>query len=78
MRQILSYSLIGQLIIAVGNFQKFSDRSFVNVFEPFFFLKLYWTVHCTVTSKTQKDHLSNKFFLTISSTVSLRVLEVSE
>ena len=37
--QIISCSLIGLLIIAVRNFQGFSDRSFV-AFEVIFILKL--------------------------------------
>ena len=36
---ILSYSLIGLLIIAVRNFQRFFDRSFVGAFELVFILK---------------------------------------
>ena len=33
-------SLIGILIIAVRNFQRFSDRSFVSAFEAIFISKL--------------------------------------
>ena len=33
-------NFIGLLIIAVRNFQRFSDRSFVSAFEPIFILKL--------------------------------------
>ena len=33
-------SLISLLIIAVRNFQRFSDRSFVSAFEPIFTVKL--------------------------------------
>ena len=32
--------LIGLLIIAVRNFQRFSNRSFVSAFEPIFILKV--------------------------------------
>ena len=38
--QLISCSLIDLLIIAVHDFQKFSDRSFVSVFELIFNLKL--------------------------------------
>ena len=38
--QITSCSLIGLLIIALRNFQRFSDRSFVSAFEPIFIFKL--------------------------------------
>ena len=38
--QITSCSLIGLLIIAVRNFQRFSDHSFVGALEPMFILKL--------------------------------------
>ena len=44
--QIIRCSLIGLLIIAVRNFQRFSDRSFVYTFELIFILKLDWTVKC--------------------------------
>ena len=46
------------------------------VFELVFILKLDWTVKYNF--QTQKDHLSNKYFLAISSTASIRVLEASE
>ena len=74
--QIISRSLIGPLIIAVRDFQRFSDRIFFNALELIFILKLDYTVK--VPFKTQKDHHSNKYFLTISSTASICVLEVSE
>ena len=64
------------LIIAVRNFQRFSYHSFVSAFEPVFILKLGYTGN--VTSKTQNDHHSKKYFFTISSKASIRVLEVSE
>ena len=64
--QIVSCSLIDLLIIAVRNFQRFSDRSFVSAFELVFILK-----------KHKKKH-SNKYFLTICSTALIRVLEVTE
>ena len=73
---MLSCSLIGLSIIAVRNFQGFSDCSFVSAYEPISILKLDWTVKCNF--QNTKDHQSNKFFLTISSTVRLRVLEVSK
>ena len=73
---IISCSLIGLLIIAVLNFLRFSDRSFVSAFEPIFILKLDWTVKRYL--QNTKGHHSNKFFLTIRSTVPLRVPEVSE
>ena len=38
--QIVSYSLMGLLIIAVLNFQRFSDLNFVSAFELIFILKL--------------------------------------
>ena len=38
--QILSCSLIGLLIIALRNLQKFSDRSFVSAYKPISILKL--------------------------------------
>ena len=44
MWQIISCSFIGLLIIAVHNFQSFSDRSFVSAFE--LILELYKTVKC--------------------------------
>ena len=44
MRQIISCSFIGLLIIAVHNFQRFSDRSFGCAFELIFILKLDQTV----------------------------------
>ena len=59
--KIISCSLIGLLIIAVHNFQTFFDRSFVSEFELIFILKLCKTAN--VTSKTLKDHHSNKFSL---------------
>ena len=40
LRQIISCSLTGQLIIAVLNFQRFFDRSFVSAFELIVILKL--------------------------------------
>ena len=40
LRQIISCSLIGLLIIAVRNFLRFFDCSFVSAFEPIFILKL--------------------------------------
>ena len=40
MWQIVSCSLRGLLVIAVRNFQAFSDRSFVSAFELIFILKL--------------------------------------
>ena len=40
MGQILICSLIGLLIIAIRDFQRFSDRSFVSAYEPIFILKL--------------------------------------
>ena len=39
--QIISCSLIGLFIIAVRNFQNFSDRGFVRAFELIFILKLH-------------------------------------
>ena len=63
-------------MIAVRNFQKFFDGSFVSAFEPISMLKLEWTVKCNF--QNAKDHHSNKFFLTLNSTVRFRVLEVSE
>ena len=59
--------------IAVRNFQTVSDRSFVSAFELIFILKLDWTVKRNFRN-TKKNH-SNKFFHTISSTASIRVLE---
>ena len=41
LRQIIRCSLIGLLIIAVRNFQRFSDRSFFNAFDLIVILKLY-------------------------------------
>ena len=38
--QIISCSLTGLLIIAVHNFQRFSDRNFFSAFELVFILKL--------------------------------------
>ena len=76
MWQIISCSLTGLLIIAVRNFQRFSNRSVISAYELVFVLKLDYTVN--VTSKTQKDHHSKKFFLTISSTTSIRALKPSE
>ena len=38
--QIISCSLISLLIIAVRNFQRFSDRSFVTEYDPIIILKL--------------------------------------
>ena len=63
------------IIIAVRNFQRVSNRSFVSAFEPIFIAKDYTE---NLTSKTQKDHYSNKYFFTISSAASIRVLEASE
>ena len=40
MRQLITCSLIGLLIIAVHNFQRFSDRSSVSAFKLVFILKL--------------------------------------
>ena len=40
MWKIIICSLIGISIIAVHNFQRFSDRSFVSAFELIFILKL--------------------------------------
>ena len=40
LRQMLCCSLIGLLIIALRNFQRFSDLSFVSAFEHVFILKL--------------------------------------
>ena len=60
------------VIIAVRKFQNFP------IAASLLHTKLHSTVKCTSNSKTQKDHHSNEFFLTISSTVSLRVLEISE
>ena len=44
LRQIITCSFIGVLIIADHNFQRFSDRSFVSAFELVFILKLDYTV----------------------------------
>ena len=38
--QIISCSLIGLLIIAVRNFQRFSNRNFISAYELIFVLKL--------------------------------------
>ena len=76
MWQKLRCSLIGPLIIAVHNFQRFSDRSFVSAFELIFVLKLHWTVKRNFQNTKRPPH--QKYFLTISSTTSIRVLEVSE
>ena len=62
--------------IAVCNFQKFFDRSFVGAFELIFILKLDWTVKCNVL--TLKDHHSIKYFFTISLTASMHILQASE
>ena len=62
--------------IAVRNFPKFFDRSFVNVFELVLILKFDKTAKCNVL--TPKDNHSNKYFFTISSTASMRILEASE
>ena len=59
--------------MAVRNFQRFSDCNFVSAFELIFILKLK-----NVTSKTQKDHHSNKYFITICSTASICIIEASE
>ena len=40
LRQLITCSLIGLLIIAVHNFQRFSDRSSVSAFKLVFILKL--------------------------------------
>ena len=40
MWQTISCSLIRLLIIAVRNFRRFPDRSFVSAFQPIFILKL--------------------------------------
>ena len=69
---MISYSLIGLLIIAVRNFQRFFDCSFVSAFQPIFTLKL------DKTEMLHKRPRNINFFLAISSAVSLRVLEVSE
>ena len=66
------------LIIAIRNFQRFSDRIVVSAFELIFILKLDETVKYRLTFKIQKDHYSNKYFLTMSSTTSIRFLQVSE
>ena len=63
-------------ITAVCNFQRFSYRSFVSAFELIFILKLDWTVKCNF--QNTKDHHSNKYYLTICSTASIRVLEANE
>ena len=40
LREIISCSLKGLLIVAVRSFERFSDRSFVSAFELIFILKL--------------------------------------
>ena len=65
-------------IIAVRNFQGFSDRIFVSAFELIFILKLDLTVKCAIASKTQKDHRSKKYFLAISLTASKRILNANK
>ena len=63
---MISCSLISLLIIAVRNLERFSDRYFVTAYELITILKLDLTVKCNI--QNTKDHHSNKFFLTISST----------
>ena len=74
--QIIRCSRIDLLIIAVRNFQQFSDRSFVDAFELSFTLKLHYTVESNFPNP--QDHHSNRYFLTINATASMRVLEASE
>ena len=57
MWQITSCSLIGLLIIAVCNFQRFFYGSFVSAFELIFILKLDQTVKCRARS-TDRDKLT--------------------
>ena len=66
MWQIISCSLIGLLIIAVRNFQRFSDRSFVSAFELIFVLKLY--------ENTTVGLLVNSFLTTSSSLCHINLL----
>ena len=58
-------------IIAVRNFQRFYDRSFVREYEPIFILKLEVPNH-------KETAAAIIFFFIISSTMTLRFLEVSE
>ena len=67
---LIRCSLLNLLIFTVRNFQRFFIRSLVSAYE----LNLYLEIRLDC----KKDHHSNKFFLTISSTMSLRVPEVRE
>ena len=55
--QIMSCSLIGLLIIAVRNLQRFSDLRFVSAFELTFILKLDKTVKCNFQNTKRPPEL---------------------
>ena len=63
--QIISYSLIGLLVIAVRNFRRFSDRSFVHAFELIFILKLDDTIKCNLQNN-KKTTIAINIFLEAS------------
>ena len=62
MWQIITCSLIDQLITAVRKFQRFSDLSFISAFEPILVLKLDYTLKLNFPN-TQKTTIAINFSL---------------